>query len=143
MFLFADMQDIAYKADEDFKLLVETRIANHKQAEAEKLESDRKRIQAEEESKSHAKVKAEQEAKDAQEREHKRIADAEERARIAAEESKQQSAPVDIRASVVEHQDEISSFLKYRDFGKEENKVRAILVEFIKWQAAHGMKVAA
>lgn len=63
MFLFSDLQDIAYKAEDDFKLLVTTRINNHKQAELAKEEAARARIQAEEQAKTEAKVKAEQEAK--------------------------------------------------------------------------------
>lgn len=62
-FLFHDLQAIIYKAEDDFKLLVETRIKVHKQTEAEKLEAERQRIQAEEQAKVEAKVKAEQEAK--------------------------------------------------------------------------------
>lgn len=61
-FLFMDMQQIIQKPEEDFQLLINTRIADHKKTEAEKLESERKRIQAEEETKAAAKVKAEREA---------------------------------------------------------------------------------
>lgn len=60
--LFADLQQIIYKPEDDFDLLVETRIKAHKQAEAEKLEVERQRIQQEEEAKAEAKVKAEQAA---------------------------------------------------------------------------------
>jgi predicted phage-related endonuclease len=42
----------------------------------------------------------------------------------------------DIAAAVVDHQEEIAAFMKSREFGKEANKVRAILVEFVKFQAA-------
>lgn len=56
-FLFNDLQQIIYKSEDDFKLLVTTRIDQHKQAEAEKLEAERQRIAAEE------KAKAEQQAK--------------------------------------------------------------------------------
>lgn len=57
--LFADLQQIIYKPEDDFDLLVETRIKAHKQAEAEKLEAERQRIQQEEEAKARAKVEAE------------------------------------------------------------------------------------
>lgn len=46
--LFADLQQIIYKPESDFDLLVETRIANHKHEEAKKLEADRERIRKEE-----------------------------------------------------------------------------------------------
>lgn len=55
-FLFNDLQQIIYKSEDDFKLLVTTRIDQRKQAEAEKLEAERQRIAAEE------KAKAEREA---------------------------------------------------------------------------------
>ena len=45
--LFADLQQIIYKPESDFDLLVETRIANYKAAEAAKLEAQRVAIQAE------------------------------------------------------------------------------------------------
>lgn len=162
LFLFHDLQHVISKPIEDFEMLVNARIEKHKQAEAEQLEAERKRIQADEEAKAHAKVKAEQEAKAAQERENQRIADSAEQARLAesarkmavenaeaikvrdGEEAKQQSAPVDIRAAVVEHGDEIAQFFKSRTFTtQKENEYRAVLVEFIKFQASHAMKKAA
>lgn len=54
--LFADLQQIIYKAEDDFDLLVETRINAHKQVESEKLEAERQRIRQEEEAKAQAKV---------------------------------------------------------------------------------------
>lgn len=38
------------------------------------------------------------------------------------------------KKTVLDHQQEIGLFLKTRDFGKEENKIRAVLVEFVKFQ---------
>lgn len=55
-FLFADMQQIISKADDDFKLLVNTRINEHQAAEVKKFEEERARIQAEEEAKAKIKV---------------------------------------------------------------------------------------
>lgn len=40
-FLFADLQSIIQKADEDFQLVINTRIGNHKRIEAEKAEEAR------------------------------------------------------------------------------------------------------
>jgi predicted phage-related endonuclease len=76
-FLFNDMQAIASKQPEDFAALVDNRVAQHKKAEAEKLEAERKRIQEEAE----AKARAEQERK---------LED--ERARIRAEEAEKAKA---------------------------------------------------
>jgi putative phage-type endonuclease len=64
-FLFNDLQIIIYKPLDDFKLLVTTRIDQHKAQEAERLEQERQRIAAEEKAKlereAEAKAKAEQE----------------------------------------------------------------------------------
>ena len=47
-FLFADTAQIVLKANDDFKVLVESRIAAHKASEAERLEKERDRIRQEE-----------------------------------------------------------------------------------------------
>ena len=47
-FLFADISAIVLKANDDFKVLVESRIARHKVAEADCLENERARIRQEE-----------------------------------------------------------------------------------------------
>ena len=44
---------------------------------------------------------------------------------------------------VIEHQDEIRAFLASRDFGKETGKVRAILVEFVKFSEQFGNRKTA
>jgi len=81
-FLFNDLQQIIYKSFDDLKLLIESRIMTHDQAEAGKLEAQRLQIQAEEEAKARRKAEAEQaqtlEAERAQVR-------AEEQARITEE----------------------------------------------------------
>lgn len=134
MILFPDLGDIAYKADEDFKLLVETRIANHKHAEAEKLETDRKRIQAEEEAKAVAKTAAK--ADDVKQ---------DQPADLNQPEPAKPAPVANMRAAVIEHQDEIAKFFKSRTFStQKENEYRAVIVEFIKFtSAAHAMKNAA
>lgn len=55
--LFHDLQNLVAKPMDDFQLAVTSRIEGQKKAEADKLETERKRIQAEEEAK--ARVKAE------------------------------------------------------------------------------------
>jgi predicted phage-related endonuclease len=114
-FLFADLQLIIGKPMEDFKLTVSTRIAQHKQAEAEKLEAERKRIQDE--------LEAERDRKAAE---------------IAAEPAQPSTTPgnviqIDTATTVIQHQDEISAFLKARAF-PDENRIRAVLIEFVKFQ---------
>jgi predicted phage-related endonuclease len=53
-FLFSDMQQIIFKATDDFQLLVSSRIDQHKKAEEAKLEAEREKIRAEEEAKAKA-----------------------------------------------------------------------------------------
>jgi len=54
------------------------------------------------------------------------------------------AAPViDQTVTVIAHQDEIGAFLKTRNFGKDEGRIRAIFVEFIKFQDGRKLKVAA
>lgn len=74
-FLFADRQDLSHKESETLELIIEKRVADHKQAEAARLEQDRQRIEAE------AKAKAEREAQAKAQAEMEA-----ERARIRAEE---------------------------------------------------------
>lgn len=50
-YLFSDMQSIVFKQADDFALLVNARIAEHKQAEEKRLAAERERIRAEEERK--------------------------------------------------------------------------------------------
>lgn len=61
-FLFSDMQQIVWKDADDFQMLVQNRIDQHKFDEQKKLEAERVRIQAEEEQKAKAKILAEQAA---------------------------------------------------------------------------------
>lgn len=50
-FLFADLQSLAVKEPEDLAAIIETRIAQHEQAEEQRLERERERIRLEEEAK--------------------------------------------------------------------------------------------
>lgn len=47
-FLFADLEQIVTKPSDDFTALVKSRIADHKEAEQQKLEAERERIRQEE-----------------------------------------------------------------------------------------------
>lgn len=57
-FLFSDLQSIVYKPLDDFNLLVASRVNEHKQAEAMRLEAERERIRIEEERKAAVKIAA-------------------------------------------------------------------------------------
>lgn len=60
-FLFSDTPVIIQKANDDLVALIKSRIAEHNEAAAKKLEAERERIRAEEEAKATAKAKVEQE----------------------------------------------------------------------------------
>jgi hypothetical protein len=65
-FLFHDRAAIVMKAPDDLALLIKSRIADHKAAEAKKLEAIKEAARIEAEANAAAKVKAEQEAAEAQ-----------------------------------------------------------------------------
>ena len=77
-FLFADRQDLATKETETLELVIEKRVADHKAAEAARLEQERQRIEAE------AKARAEREAAAKLEEDRRRL-EAEQRAAAEAE----------------------------------------------------------
>jgi predicted phage-related endonuclease len=83
-FLFNDWKQIAFTATEHFTNLVKTRLAEHKQVEADKAEALRAQIQREEEAKAQAKVAADKAEAERLERENK----AKEEAKIAEEKRK-------------------------------------------------------
>lgn len=59
-FLFADLDRVIYKATDDFQLLIQNRIDQHKFDEKRRLEAERERIQAEEHKKAEEAVRAQQ-----------------------------------------------------------------------------------
>ena len=82
-FLFNDFGQLCQKPADDFAAIVKTRIADHKQAEHDRLEAERAKIRAEEE------VKARREAEATAQKEageRQRVADQQRQAEQAAEE---------------------------------------------------------
>jgi len=165
-FLFHDLQTIITKAEDDFRLLVATRINEHKQAEATKLESERLRIQQEEEVKARAKIEEEAKAKAATEEADRQRANVEAKRQIDETESIAQNVdpslvtvsdvahaampeaiaeiiapkPADLHA----HQDEIREFLDSLDVDdKKKQSVHPYLVAFVKFQASRDLRKAA
>lgn len=157
-FLFPDLEKVIIKQFDDFTLLISSRIKEHKESEtrkaaeliakidaenAAKLEAERTRIQSEEE----AKAKAAQDALLAAERvkmeaevrakaEVERIAVVKELMRTDALDKAVEAEQASIKPAsevVIDSQPTISAFLASRDFGKEAGKIRAILVEFVKF----------
>ena len=132
-FLFIDLQQIIYKDVDDFQLLVKSRIGEY---EAKKKADEEAKAAAEE---SIAKAKQNTQSEDAPSQ-----AMSTGDGGAAPMKPAPANDAVDTKASVIEHQDEISSFLHSRNFSKQkENEYRAVLVEFIKHQAARQMKAAA
>jgi predicted phage-related endonuclease len=153
-FLFHDLSQIITKPMDDFQLVVISRISKHKEDEAAKLEEQRKAIQAEEEAKA-AKIIAD-------EVEALRLAELARLANIDAVERELNATinqpvvvdaqsgivepvinHIDTKATVIDNQDAISTFMATREFGNEKNKIRAILVEFVKYQASYNLQRAA
>jgi hypothetical protein len=60
--LFADLQSIIYKQADDFQMLVNNRVAQHKLDEKKKLDDERARMQAEEQKKAEEEVRTEETA---------------------------------------------------------------------------------
>ena len=91
-FLFADTAQIVLKAHDDLSMLVKSRIAEHQQKEAARIEAETARIRAEVESAARLQIEAEATAR--------REAEATERARLAEEaRAKVQTPPVLVELS--------------------------------------------
>lgn len=160
--LFADLQSIIFKPFEDFMLLVKSRIDTHKEVEAVKAA----KIKADAEAAANAKVEADRLAKEKAEQAEK-FKEAEQ---LAIENAKREKADqaeaiataqpqyqtklsipefmkpqsAELRAVVVEKQDDIASFLKSRNFSEAKyNEYRAVIVEFVKFTASINEKKAA
>jgi predicted phage-related endonuclease len=61
-FLFADLQTVIQKPDEDFQMVVRSRIDNHQRIEAERAEQARQRAEAEARARAEAETRAQEEA---------------------------------------------------------------------------------
>lgn len=124
-FLFNDLQQIIFKPIEDFQLLVNSRIETHKKSEAEREQKIR------EEAERHAIEQANKKNSTLNDDEISPFSNG-----LTTFNSAQSSEIK--RVVIVDHQDEIASFLASRHF-KDESRVRAILVEFVAYQATHAM----
>lgn len=95
--LFPDLQTVIYKLTDDFKLLVEARIAKHNAAEEARRVAEREKIRIEEEAKAKAKVEAEALAKAQAEEAAKKLIDHKARA-IDEEAARLKSIQDDLQA---------------------------------------------
>ncbi len=163
--LFPDLQQIISKPLEDFTLTITSRIEKAKADEAAKLEAQRQQIEAEAKAKAEAeaaakiaaeeaRIRAEERAKANEEANarHTKTVDASDPVAFDAANPgdtitfgggadspvSEVVQPIDSNVVVIQHQDDISAFMASRDFGKETGKIRAVLVEFIKFTAARG-----
>jgi len=153
--LFPDLQQLVGYDMDAFTALITGRIEKAKADEATKLEAERAKMLAE------ATAKAEREAAAKLAQEEARIR-AEEQAKAKAEAEEQRGklqvseqrvngvatmvesgSPDQVAESkstqpdaVIQHQDVIAKFMALRDFGKDAGKIRAILVEFVKFQSS-------
>ncbi|MDR1889341.1 MAG: YqaJ viral recombinase family protein [Zoogloeaceae bacterium] len=115
--IFHNLQQLIAKPLDDFKVAVHYRIGGHRRNEEMRIEAERERIRKEEA----AKLEAEQRAKEA--------------GQAAIEgAAKREALAQDIKPAIVADNSDIREFLKTRDFGKEESHIRAVLVEFVRFQ---------
>lgn len=145
-----DFAAICTKEPGDFTAIVAMRAQKRKEDEEQRLEAERARIRQEEEARAKAKVEAEQAAA-AVVAQAAVVATSLDGA-LAANDTPpptltqvlHAAAPETIsKALTTEHQDEIAAFMASRDFGKDTHKVRAAIVEFVKFQAERALRKAA
>ena len=124
-FLFNDLQQVAYKSSDDFKLLVKSRIDEHKQAKAKKLEDFRAQIAAEEKVKAEAKAQAQQAAE----------VKPEPKLEVKAEPAKAVAKPSLVKSSP-QPTDIVTAFMNSREWPSTaiRHSSRAAIVEFLKFQ---------
>jgi len=141
-FLFSDTPHLVMKENDDLIALIKVRISEHKAAEAAKVEAQRVAMQAEADAKAKAHADAEiAKAKAEQEAAAQKVVD-EAAAKVKSEQdvvlSSKEVSDDNARKFVdaVElkgAENVISAFMHSRDF-KDANRIRAILVEFVKYQ---------
>ncbi len=156
--LVPDFAAICTKEPGDFTAVVAMRAQKRKEDEELRLEAERARIRQEEEARAKAKVEAEQAA--AAVVAQAAVVTTSLDGALAANDTPpptltqvlHAAAPEPISKAltteqkaeaVIEHQDEIAAFMASRDFGKDTHKVRAAIVEFVKFQAERALRKAA
>ena len=145
-----EAQRVAMQAESDKKAqeAADAVIAKAKADQDAAMAAERLKIEADALAKAQAEVAAQKVIDDAVARALQDATDANISADAAqiADQAKL-STPLHVVASnhatVIEHQDEVSAFMHTRDFGKDVNRIRAILVEFVKFQSNFNTKVAA
>tara|TARA_Y100000766_G_scaffold255852_1_gene242211 strand:+ start:5169 stop:6899 length:1731 start_codon:yes stop_codon:yes gene_type:complete len=108
-FLFNDWQQIAFKAVDDFKALVKSRIADHKEREAKREEEQRARIRAEEEAKAKREAEAKLRAEEAAKRKAEQERQAAEQAAKREQEMREQQAAATKTQAEAEQQQEVTA----------------------------------
>lgn len=130
--LFADLQSLIYKKADDFQLAINDRINKFNERQREIEAATAARIAAED--LAAAQVKPAEPPKEPEPQ----------KAPETSNVVEMRPAPTaELRAAVVEHQDEISGFLATIEVSdKTKQTVRAYLVEFVKYQVARAAKAA-
>jgi len=153
--LVPDFPQICTKQAEDFDSLVTLRKMNRDIEQAAKLEAERAKIRAEELANAQAKLNEEADKIRADEREKAKAEHEAQNKEIRKQLDSANMADAlqhgfgtaitaeEKRAVVIENQDPIAKFIASRDFKAEVGKVRAILVEYEKFKAALGLRMAA
>lgn len=118
--LFHDLSAIIYKPFDDFTAVVKLRISEHKAAEEKRIEEAVAKAQEKAQEEAQSKAEANQSAQQAQ---------------SPVEAPQRKAAPVQQPVTAPDKDNDIiRAFLQERDFGKREQEIRAILVEFVKFQ---------
>lgn len=129
--LFPDFQSVGAQATESFEALATLRINKHMEAEAERARLERERIERETE----ARVRAEEAAKAKAEADRiaeRARAEAYAKAKAAAQSAQfAESAPT--QPTQVAGHPSVEEFLKTRDYGKNQERIRQILNEFVEF----------
>lgn len=130
--LFPDLQALMVKPFDDFTLTITSRIEKQKADESAKMEA----VRAQAESDARAKIEAEAKAKEAAQVVQATAPAVQEAAQPVATTSPVRQDTQGAENAVIAAQDEISEFLKTRQFKtvKDENFVRAHLVQFVIFQ---------
>lgn len=142
-FLFPDFAAVCTKARDDFNSLLMSRIAKHNEAQAAKDKAANARIAAAVEAERKAGEARAAAAVEAEKAEAAKLT-ANNQTQFEDQGGKADAARADEkRAVVIDNQDVVAGFMNSREWGNDAGKVRAVVVEFIKFQYEFQHRAAA
>ena len=127
-FLFADTPQLVLKDNDDFAATVKLRIAEHRRAEAGRLEAERARIRVEEQAKAEAEASVQTVFVEQNIREH-----------IRNMTELEKTNTIQIPDETSEEEESVGAFLGSLDIDEEKkNEIRTWLLKFIKFTKKYG-----